>query len=123
MEIVGLKNFVQDDVNRLIAKFVGFKHPVAEIFSKKVGKDAEYFVEHTLNVILVMKQGEIQHKIFKSYWKLSKLKNDKERRGEFIKLKRWLKRELLTEQWYLTRLFKNSKINQVFLNKQKQICL
>ena len=123
MEIVGLKNFVQDDVNKLIFKFVGFKHPVAEIFSKEVGKDAEYFVEHTLNVILVMKQEEIQHKIFKSYWKLSKLKNDKERRGEFIKLKRWLKKELLTEQWYLTRLFKNSKINQVFLNKQKQICL
>ena len=32
MEIVGLKNFVQDDVNKLIAKFVGFKSkPVAEI--------------------------------------------------------------------------------------------
>ena len=32
MEIVGLKNFVQDDVNKPIAKFVGFKpHPVAEL--------------------------------------------------------------------------------------------
>ena len=27
MEIVGLKNFVQDDVNKLIAKFVGVKPP------------------------------------------------------------------------------------------------
>ena len=25
MEIVGLKNFVQDDINKLIAKFVGVK--------------------------------------------------------------------------------------------------
>ena len=32
MEIVGLKNFVQDDINKLIFKFVGFKHPVAEMF-------------------------------------------------------------------------------------------
>ena len=32
MEIVGLKNFVQDDANNLIAKFVGFKsHPLAEL--------------------------------------------------------------------------------------------
>ena len=32
MEIVGLKKIVQDDVNRLISKFVGFKpHPVAEL--------------------------------------------------------------------------------------------
>ena len=31
MEIVGLENFVQDDVNKIIAKFVGFKpHPVTK---------------------------------------------------------------------------------------------
>ena len=34
MEVVGLKNFVQDDINKLISKFVGFKHPVAEMFKK-----------------------------------------------------------------------------------------
>ena len=32
MEIVGLKNFVDDDVNKLIAKFVGFKpHPLTKM--------------------------------------------------------------------------------------------
>ena len=36
MEIVALKNFVQDDVNRLIAKFVGVKpHPAALALIKK----------------------------------------------------------------------------------------
>ena len=37
MEIAGLKNFVQDDVNKLIAGFVGFKpHPLALIVGVQI---------------------------------------------------------------------------------------
>ena len=48
MEIVGLKNFVQDDVNKLIAKFVGFKpHPVAILLKPLIRKHgaSETFAE------------------------------------------------------------------------------
>ena len=41
MEVVGLKNFVPDDVNKLIFKFVGFKpHPLAELFKALI---TEYY--------------------------------------------------------------------------------
>ena len=37
MEIVGLKNFVQDDVNKLTAKFVGVKpHPLAKVMAEAI---------------------------------------------------------------------------------------
>ena len=37
MEIVALKNFVPDDVNKLIFKFVGFKpHPLATLFKELI---------------------------------------------------------------------------------------
>ena len=39
MEIVGLKNFVQDDVNKLIAKFVGMPvHPIAKALQNEICK-------------------------------------------------------------------------------------
>ena len=37
MEIVGLTNFVQDDINKLIAKFVGVKPP-------KFMKELEFYI-------------------------------------------------------------------------------
>ena len=39
MEIVGLKIFVQDDINKLIAKFVGVKPP-------KFMKELEFYISH-----------------------------------------------------------------------------
>ena len=36
MEVLGLKNFVQDDVNKLIAKFVGVIHPVVALIRKAI---------------------------------------------------------------------------------------
>ena len=39
MEIVGLKNIVQDDVNKLIAKFVGMPiHPIAKALQNEICK-------------------------------------------------------------------------------------
>jgi hypothetical protein len=44
MEIVGLKNFVQDDVNKLIVKFVGVKpHPLAKLLKPLI---EEYYECH-----------------------------------------------------------------------------
>ena len=49
MEIVGLKNFVQDDVNKLIAKFVGMPvHPVAVMVKPLFGK---YFISLTSSTV------------------------------------------------------------------------
>ena len=43
MEIVGLTNFVQDDINKLTAKFVGVEpHPLAEILKPSF---EEYFLK------------------------------------------------------------------------------
>ena len=38
MEILGLKNFVQDDVNKLIAKFVGFQSKTAKLIENELQK-------------------------------------------------------------------------------------
>ena len=53
MEIVGLKNFVNDDVNQLIAKFVGTTpskpHPTAEMMKKLIELMIEWHTEDILD--------------------------------------------------------------------------
>ena len=63
MEIVGLKNFVPNEVNNLIAKFVGVKmHPCAEILKKQIerhlngARNPEYTATDALHFLFVIKQ-------------------------------------------------------------------
>ena len=125
MEIVGLKNFVSDDVNKLIFKFVGFKHPVARLFdahidlTSRYARNPEYTVKDALHFILVWKKGGLIHTVFKAYWKLKQLKSQEVKRDEFVKLQRWLRYELLSNSFYLMRIFADSKINFTFLGEQR----
>ena len=121
MEIVGLKNFIPDDINNLIAKFVGVKpHPLAEILEKEIGRrlrnarTSEYTATNALHFILVIKKSNVIHHVWKTYDRLKHLKSDKARREEFVKLQRWLKHELINNNFYLSRLFKDTKINRFF---------
>ena len=130
MEIVGLKQKVQDDVNKLIFKFVGVKiHPWAEKLKKeieyhlKTARNQEYAVTDTIGSILAYKQVGLRFRVFVTYARLENMKNDKTRREEFIKLQRWLKVAVLRNNFYLNRLFRESKVNKAFLNKQKAVCL
>ena len=53
MEIVGLKNFVSDDVNKLIAKFVGMPiHPIAKVLQSEICKI------YKIKTLLKMKNSE-----------------------------------------------------------------
>jgi hypothetical protein len=126
MEIVGLKQKVQDDINKIIFKFVGVKmHPWAEKLKKEIEyhlrgvRNPEYTVTDAIGSILGYKQAGLGHRVFESYDGLKKMRSDKARREEFIKLQRWLKVALLRNNFYLNRLFGESKVNQAFLNKQK----
>ena len=125
MEVVGLKNFVQDDINKLIFKFVGFRHPVAEILNSYIisiqrnARNPKYTVKDALHFILVWKKGGLIHTVFKTYWKLKQLKSQKVKRDEFMKLQRWLRYELLNNSFYSMRIFADSKINHAFLREQR----
>jgi hypothetical protein len=62
MEIVGLKFFVPNEINNLIAKFVGVKmHPLAEMLEKAIkrylknARNPEYTAIDALHFILVIK--------------------------------------------------------------------
>jgi len=75
MEIVGLKFFVNDDINNLIAKFVGVKpHPLAENLEKQIGRhlknarNPQYTATEALHFILVIKKkSNAIHQVWKTY--------------------------------------------------------
>ena len=97
MEIVGLKQKVPDNINSLISKFVGVKpHPIAEMFKSKIEHInnncflTEGLMEEALHYILRMKQSRVICRVHKTYAMLEKLNNDKKRRSEFIKVRRWV---------------------------------
>jgi DNA-binding transcriptional regulator YbjK len=63
MEIVGLKNIVPDDINKLIAKFVVVKmHPRAEILKKRIehhlrtARNPQYTATDALHFIIFIKK-------------------------------------------------------------------
>ena len=63
MEIVGLKIFVPNEINNLIAKFVGVKmHPLAEMLEKAIkrhlknARNPQYTATDALHFILVIKK-------------------------------------------------------------------
>jgi hypothetical protein len=121
--IVEFRKVVPDEINNLIAKFVGVKtHPIAKMFnalieySMRTSRNPEYTVANALHLFLVIKKSDIIHRVWKTYDRLKHLKSDKARRGEFIKLPQWLKNELLNNNFYLSRLFKDTKVNRRFLN-------
>ena len=123
MEIVGLEQKVSDGINNLIAKFVGVKpHPLAEILESEIkrhlkyARRPEYTAIDALHFFLVIKKSKILHEVWRAYERLMRLKSDKARREEFIKLQQWLKNELINNNFYLRRLFKNTKVNRRFLN-------
>ena len=130
MEIVALKKIVHDDVNKLIFKFVGVKmHAWAEKLKKEIeyrlrtARIREYTVTNAIGSILAYKQAGLSHRVCETYDCLKKMKSDKARREEFLKLQRWLKVSMLRNNFYLSRLFGESKVNQAFLSKQQAICL
>ena len=120
MEIVGLKKFVQDDINKLIAKFVGVKpHPIAKLL-----KDAELYYVHMRQSmpwpreILYNRKCEILDFIVKQLCDLQAL-NSKKRRETFAQLPKWVKTELLYGRCRVLSLFEKPKINRNFIIEQK----
>ena len=89
----------------------------------KTARNREYTVTNAIGSILAYKQSGLSHRVCETYDGLKKMKSDKTRREEFLKLQRWLKVALLQNNFYLSRLFGESKVNQAFLSKQKAICL
>ena len=67
MEIVKLKNVVHDEINKLIFKFVGFKHPVAEMFKKHMDdhlrtvRNPEYTAKDAAHFFGYGKMGAYSH--------------------------------------------------------------
>ena len=65
MEIVGLKNFIHDDVNKLIAKFVGRPvHPTAKLIN-------EHIREYEFNIYLFNRDWDFLKHIYVNHmlWK------------------------------------------------------
>ena len=121
MEIVGLKNCVPDDVNKLIAKFVGLKpHPIATHL-----KDAATFYTHMRHImtwteeIVYWKRCASSKRVVSEFCDIGHL-NSKRRREIFAHLPKWLKMELLFGRFKagVEEMFKTPKINQRFILEQ-----
>ena len=129
MEIVGLKNFVQDDVNKLIAKFVGFQSKVAKELKEEKRKWADENcltdkgVENYLITFPGWLKGNARVKftrvIFTESYKFKKLQTFDERQEFIIQLTPWKRKFLLMMEWrhLYPRKWQTSK-NLKFLNEQ-----
>ena len=114
MEIVGLKNVVNDDVNQLIAKFV---------FQSKAAKEIKDRLEAHLNKpanfitdLFFWKRLRRSGYIFKEFRKLTAIKNISQRRDAFLRLKGWLRKSLIIDFW--CELFPKNGKNLRFINEQ-----
>ena len=86
MEIVGLKNLIPDDVNKLIFKFVGVTpHPQAKMLMPIYN---EY---SSLSDFKFVQTCKFMGYIFKEVRKLIKIKSIPERRKVFVNLRGWKK--------------------------------
>ena len=128
MEIVGLKQKVDDDVNKLIAKFVGLPvHPVVKLLRKAIGfkENCEVcrnppWVEIWFMHLRRNAKEKRCRKISETILYLWRLKGKEERKHAFLKLERWLRHGLINilvssnpDHRYYPRLF-----NQEFLEEQ-----
>ena len=128
MEIVGLNNFVRDDINKLIAKFVGYQ--------SKVAKEIKDLKLKWLNLPWEEERRERPYRfgewLREETWKntlnrimnreldrLRKIKSIKQRKAEFLKLPYWKRLFLLKEWWFYLLLFPKNNSNLRFLNVQR----
>ena len=126
MEIVGLKNFVDDDVHKLIAKFVGFQSKTAKAVEGARGKfqafekeyeDHPFFARRPFDEWLI-KQVVIQRqeRLHKTLRRLEKIRSIPKRREAFTKLSPWLRRFLINK--FFDSILPESKVNNKFMVEQ-----
>jgi hypothetical protein len=144
MEIVGLKNFVQDDINTLIFKFVGFQSKVAKVFEEgrtETGQAVQAQRERFRNSVYVTSpvflpplftDEEIKenahkwilqrtrerrnHYIYSELDRLVKIRSITQRKAEFLKLRVWVRKFLLIVHHYF--LLPRNASNLKFINNQ-----
>ena len=111
MEIVGLKNFVPDDVNKIICKFVGVKpHPLARLLMT-----AEEDFCYTVSLGFLKKVRFIQY-FLKELRRLNQIKSIPKRREAFLKLREWERIYLIL--FYARDLFPMNRKNLRFLKDE-----
>ena len=117
MEIVGLKNFVQDDVNKLISKFVGFKH---HVFKKLLPWELRFLkTEDMVKHITRRKFLRVHKRCNRDYEKLLEIKSMPNRRFKFTTLPKWVRKEImLITADNINDLFPKNKKNSHFINEQ-----
>ena len=118
MEIVGLKNFVQDDVNKLIAKFVGFESKVA-----KEIKEQKRSLEGELDVVFIRllrwRCGGYKLRILIEGVMIPKPLTIKQCREQFVKFPAWKRKLYIMTRWrevFPRRAWNNKNLK--FLNEQ-----
>ena len=133
MEILGLKNFVQDDVKNLIAKFVGFQSKTAKAIEhelktflnreEKNEKQARwenfrYVPDYFPTSLKYTAEWRLDRIIRREFDKLSAMRKITQRRNEFTKLRPWLRKFLL--QWHRAygHLFPKNGKDQKFIEEQ-----
>ena len=144
MEIVALNSFVQDDVNKLIFKFVGFQSKVAKIFVEgrtKAGQEFKTQRERLRNSVHVRSllslpplpaDEEIEGKahkwilhltrerrrryIYDERDRLVKIRSITQRKAEFQKLRVWVRKFLLFVHHFF--LLPRTASNLKFTNNQ-----
>ena len=73
MEIVGLKKFVQDGVNKLIAKFVGFPvHPLVKLLRDAICFKEKCEVYNNPDLVLILFRHLSGKSKEKRFWEISK---------------------------------------------------
>jgi hypothetical protein len=117
MEIVGLKNVVQDDVNKLIAKFVGVQSKPAQILQNVFNCfehfDCCYYLRSRTDEIYERRHTYAMNE----YDKLMLIKSIPSRRRKFELLPQWIKKLLII--WRRKLLFPlDTPANILFLQQQ-----
>jgi hypothetical protein len=95
MEIVGLKKIVDDDVNKLIAKFVGYRSKPAQVIQNMLNtycfiNGADYLETRVQDIY--ERRDEY---IFKFFDVLMEIQTITERRRRFEQLPQWVKKSLI----------------------------
>ena len=118
MEVVGLKNFVQDDVNKLIAKFVGFQSKTAKLIENERENFRYVLPDYFPTSLKTRAKWKLRFIITKAFEKLRTERKITQRRDEFTKLRPWLRRFLLQRDHSYGGLFPKNGKNQKFIEEQ-----
>ena len=133
MEILGLTNFVQDDVNKLIAKFVGFQSKTAKAIEHELKKclnweekfekqtrwdNFRYVPDYFSDDLKYTAKWRLHRIIRRESDKLSAMRKITQRRNEFTKLRPWLRKFLLQWHHFYGHLFPKNGKTQKFIEEQ-----